>query len=638
VPESESTIVRGGKDRSTLLDVTPSGDASSDRLSLLVISDRVVVTKPLPPAGDLRIGRAPDVDLVIDDPSISRSHAILSIGPPLTITDLGSANGTMVGDRPLAPSEKVPLSSGDVIRVGSTTLIVQRRSRGMLAQRIVGHDYFEVRLDEECTRAERDDKRFAIARIVCRPPPSPTVIHEVLTACGRENDVVGEYSPGEIEILMVDTSADEARAAIDQLTAALRHRRIEGKPGLACFPGDGRTSHVLMHRASPVKAGRAPRDDFSTSGAVVVDPRMQELYRLAERIGAGQIPVLILGETGVGKEVLAERLHRMSPRADKPYLKLNCAALSETLLESELFGYEKGAFTGAAGTKPGLLESANGGSVFLDEIGELPYTLQVKLLRVLEERSVLRVGGLKPRPLDVRFFAATNRDLDGEIARGAFRQDLYFRLSGAILEIPPLRERLGEIAALAAAFAETAAQQVGLAGPPAIADEALALLQRYSWPGNIRELRNVIDRAVLLCGAGPIMPRHLPLEKMQATHYAGEAPPAAARVAAPRAPEPAAPRASAPSHPPHQLFGSGPMRDDAIPFPLPGREDDTQVNLRVDEPPDSPDTAGERERILEALAACMGNQTAAAKRLGIARRTLINKLERYGISGPRKQR
>jgi two-component system, NtrC family, response regulator AtoC len=630
VPESESTIIRGGKDRSTLLDVTPSGDASSDRLSLLVISDQLVVTKQLPAAGDLRIGRSPDVDIVIDDPSISRSHAVLSIGPPLTITDLGSANGTVVGDRPLNTGETVPLSSGDVIRVGSTTLIVQRRSRGMLAQRIVGHDYFEVRLDEECTRAERDDKPFAIARILCRPAPAPTVIHEVLTACKRESDVIGEYSPGEIEILMVETSSEQARAAVEQMTSELGRKKIDAKAGLACFPRDGRTSHVLIHRASPAKAASAPRESPAASGAVVVDPRMQELYRLAERIGAGHIPVLILGETGVGKEVLAERLHRMSPRATKPYLKLNCAALSETLLESELFGYEKGAFTGAAGTKPGLLESANGGSVFLDEIGELPYALQVKLLRVLEERSVLRVGGLKPRPLDVRFFAATNRDLEAEIARGAFRQDLYFRLSGAILEIPPLRERVAEVRALAAAFADAAAKQVGLAEPPALSDEALALLQRYSWPGNIRELRNVIDRAVLLCGAGPILPRHLPLEKMQATHYAGEAPAAAP---APPAPAPAPPRPN-----PHELFRTGNAQGDAVPYPLPGHEDDTQVNLRIDESSGTSESAGERERILEALAACMGNQTAAAKRLGIARRTLINKLERYGISGPRKRR
>src|SRR5262249_9872312 len=153
------------------------------------------------------------------------------------------------------------------------------------------------------------------------------------------------------------------------------------------------------------------------------------------------INVLILGETGVGKEVMAERIHRLSPRAPKPRLGLNCAALSESLLESELFGHERGAFTGAQQTKPGLLETAEGGTIFRDEVGELPMAIQVKLLRVLEERLIWRVGALKPRPIDVRIVAATNRDLEAEIARGAFRRDLYFRLNGITLRIPPLRER-----------------------------------------------------------------------------------------------------------------------------------------------------------------------------------------------------
>jgi transcriptional regulator with PAS, ATPase and Fis domain len=336
---------------------------------------------------------------------------------------------------------------------------------------------------------------------------------------------------------------------------------------------------------------------------VPVDRTMQDLYSLAARVAPGTIAVLILGETGVGKEVLAEKVHLLSPRAERPYLRLNCAALSETLLESELFGHERGAFTGAVVAKPGLLETADGGSVFLDEVGELPLSTQVKLLRVIEDRTVLRVGGLKPRRIDVRFIAATNRELDAEVARGAFRQDLFFRLNGATLVIPPLRERLGEVPELVESFRRQAASQLGHATVPGISAEALATLQQYSWPGNIRELRNVIERAVLLCGAGPILPSHLPLEKMRVTFS----------MVSPAALPPPAPRPSAPPDP------------SEVPTPALLRRG-AQLTPEA-----------ERAQIEEALLACGGNQTRAAQRLGIGRRTLINRLEEFGLVRPRKR-
>ena len=179
---------------------------------------------------------------------------------------------------------------------------------------------------------------------------------------------------------------------------------------------------------------------------------MQELYALATRIAAGELSVLLLGETGVGKEVLAETIHSRSPRAGRPFVGLSCAALTETLLESELFGHERGAFTGATQAKPGLIETAEGGTLFLDEIGEMAPGVQAKLLRVLEERKVTPVGGVKARAIDVRILSASNRDLAREIAIGRFRADLFYRLSGATLVIPPLRERKGEVAPLAQRF------------------------------------------------------------------------------------------------------------------------------------------------------------------------------------------
>ena len=263
---------------------------------------------------------------------------------------------------------------------------------------------------------------------------------------------------------------------------------------------------------------------------------MQDLYSMVERIAWSDISVLIFGETGVGKERLADAVHRHSRRASMPFIRLNCAALTETLLESELFGHEKGSFTGAQSAKAGLLESANGGTVFLDEVGDMPMTTQVKLLRVIEERKVRRVGALKPLPIDVRFVAATNRDLELEVQRGSFRKDLFFRLNGISFVIPPLRERVGEIAGLARNLVSEACQRLGRSTEPELSREVLALLDQYLWPGNIRELRNVIERAVLLCTGDRLDLSHLPAEKMS-SHFAARktahAPTAPAPLATP---------------------------------------------------------------------------------------------------------
>ena len=218
---------------------------------------------------------------------------------------------------------------------------------------------------------------------------------------------------------------------------------------------------------------------------------MRRVYGLANSAARGVISVLIVGETGVGKDVMANEIHRMSPRAKAPFVTLNCAALSESLLETELFGHEKGAFTGATDTKAGLLESAPGGTVFLDEIGELPPAAQAKLLRVLENGELLRVGGLRPRRIDVRLVAATNADLDAAIAAGKFRRDLYYRINGCVVVLPPLRERTSEILPLARHFAAA----LGCAQFTGAAERALCA---HPWPGNVRELKTVVERAVLL--------------------------------------------------------------------------------------------------------------------------------------------
>jgi transcriptional regulator with PAS, ATPase and Fis domain len=354
--------------------------------------------------------------------------------------------------------------------------------------------------------------------------------------------------------------------------------------------GIGNLSILLQHRPRAVThpgsaAGSTPGD----ADIVVTDPQMKSLHDLVRQVAGSKIGVLLLGETGVGKEVFARAVHRSSPRAAGPFVEINCAAVTETLLESELFGHEKGAFTNAIAGKQGLIELAHGGTLFLDEIGDMPQATQAKLLRVIEDAQLRRVGGLKTRAIDVRFVAATNSDLETQMASGAFRRDLYFRLNGVTIEIPPLRERLGELEALANRFIVRTCQRDGTP-PPALTPEALELMRRYRWPGNVRELKNMIERAVLLSGGGPIRAEHLSGEKLRAP-TGTPAPPALQVVEA-------AERAL--------LRGRG--------------------------------TSDERQSIVEALERAGGNQTVAARLLGMSRRTLVNRLDEYDLARPRKHK
>jgi transcriptional regulator with GAF, ATPase, and Fis domain len=338
---------------------------------------------------------------------------------------------------------------------------------------------------------------------------------------------------------------------------------------------------------------------------VLLDPEMKRAHEIAVRAAQSGISVLISGETGAGKEVFAETIHLRSSRRSKPLLRLNCAALPEALLESELFGHERGAFTGATQAKAGLLESNDQGTVFLDEIGEMPLSTQAKLLRVLEEKTILRVGATKPRRIDVRFIWATNRDLRAEARAGRFRQDLYFRIAGVEFSIPPLRRRQSEIEPLARLFLERFCRRSGLPVPE-LTSEALAALHAYSWPGNVRELRNVMERAPFLCVDGVITLEHVPrdgieeqglfpTDEQEATEVFVPAPPAIRNM------------------PP------GPAGFGAPPPGLRARDDEA-----------------DRARLSWALEQCAGNQTRAARLLGISRRTLINHIERLNMPRPKK--
>ena len=357
--------------------------------------------------------------------------------------------------------------------------------------------------------------------------------------------------------------------------------------------------------SSPGLPGAGPH--VGAASAVILDPTMQRLYALLDVIAPSPLNVMVLGETGTGKEVFAEAIHLGSRRAHAPLLRINCAALSGSLLESELFGHEKGSFTGALGAKAGLFEAADGGTVFLDEVGELPVETQAKLLRVIERGEVIRLGSVHPRRVDVRYVAATNRDLQQLIAVNRFRSDLFFRLNGFTVTLPPLRKRRKEVVPLARFFLDRAAQ----GRQYLLGSHAEAALEAYAWPGNVRELKNVVERALVLAGPhGRIEPSHLQLLEAHGQEQQLHAQ------------EPFGPNDTVPPTP----YGGVPaVQGGWQPMPQ------AQADLRAQR------ESWERQQIVSALERTSGNQKEAAILLGISRRTLINKIEAYGIARPRKR-
>jgi DNA-binding NtrC family response regulator len=264
---------------------------------------------------------------------------------------------------------------------------------------------------------------------------------------------------------------------------------------------------VALHRQ--VETLRKEVDD-QFEPIVSTNKQMGAQLAMAKQAASSSVTVLLLGETGTGKEVVARAIHRWSPRSNKPFIAVNCAAFPENLLENELFGHEKGAFTGATKREPGKIEIAEGGTLFLDEIGDMPLTMQSHLLRVLQDRTFYRVGGTQEVRTDVRFLAATNKDLKQAIRQGTFREDLYFRLAVISIALPPLRERMEDLSALIQHFLNRPSN-VGLCKRLTLSDAAFQALQQYSWPGNVRELENVLTRALVLCPGDTIGPEHLSL-------------------------------------------------------------------------------------------------------------------------------
>jgi two-component system response regulator AtoC len=358
----------------------------------------------------------------------------------------------------------------------------------------------------------------------------------------------------------------------------------------------------------------APAEVRGRFGLIGTSAEMQSIFAVIEKVADTPSTVLITGESGTGKELVAKALHEHSSRKNQPFIKINCAAIPKTLMESELFGYEKGAFTGATSSKPGRFELADGGTLFLDEIGEIPVEMQVKLLRAIQESEFERVGGIKTLKVDVRLVTATNRDLEQEIQRGAFRDDLYYRLNVVPLQIPPLRKRTGDIPMLVShiikKFNERLKKQIS-----GISDEALAVLEAHPWPGNIRELENVLERTILFCQGDRIERADLQLGSGSDAAHA-----AAAANAVPVA---TSAQSSSGAHAP---IGLDDEDDDAVGGELAGSASGSLKDIVRAET-----SRVERELIVKALDETSGNVTQAARLLKISRKSLQMKMKEFGL-------
>ncbi len=616
---------------------TPS---KSTGFVLRVAAPGSLLSFPLPNEGEICVGRGLNADLRVPLPDMSRRHCTLKwTDKGLTLCDMGSSNGTVLRGEKLSANEWTKLSLREPIVIGDAVLIVHEGSVTDAPRRLVGHEAFEAALEAHIGTFAKTHEPFGVCAIELT---SEAAWSDFVVGLVSKNDVVGFLSESAIRLLLVNRTPGELDVLAGFLAKSLTQFNPARKVEMRACPRDGNTMASLYSGVRTRARDVASRETRRPSAPVVVSAAMRKVYSLIDEVAPTPTSILILGETGVGKDVLARSIHQKSDRVAAPLVGLNCAALPESLLESELFGYERGAFTGAVTSKQGLLESAEGGTVFLDEVGEMPLATQAKLLRVLEERKVMRLGGLKPKTVNFRLLSATNRNLQGEISAGRFRADLFYRINGLAVTIPPLRERRDEIIPLAMLFAEKAAVTLGK-NVPLFSADVLECLERYMWPGNIRELKSVVERAVLLSRAGTVMVEHLPEEVV------------ALAVSRPPPMDPAPPTLT--SMKALKSTGSGPLPsladedDDASPHPPPTIRHGSGAT-----PPPSAPASGtaaipsaapaslrdeveklEYERIVDALKKHGGNQTRAAKALGITRRALIIRLERYGLPRPRKE-
>jgi len=572
----------------------------ASRTVLVVYHRNGAEIAPLRRGKALVVGRTPGSDLVIRDESLSRRHASFEISDEgIRVEDLGSTNGTWLRGQSVGVET---LSPGDTVLLGDVTAVVQAIG-GEPRLGLDGHDGFVGMLRREVVRGRHFGRPVALMMI--RAADRGVGLHtwaQSIPELVRSVDGVALYGGDIVEVLLPETTAGEARELAAKVLAS--RQDVALLAGVGAMPESATSAeslleacrHALKRATSAEPVVVAPsggvteeRGPASTppSGIVSESEAMRQLLVMARRVARGHIPLLLHGETGTGKEVLAKLVHHEGPRADKAQVTVNCAAIPASLVESTLFGHMKGAFTGAHQSQPGVFEAAEGGTVFLDEIGELPAQAQAALLRVLESKTIVRVGSTKEQRVDVRIVAASHRDLEQMVERGEFREDLLYRLNAIVLELPPLRERREDILPLARGFLR-AANEENAASVATIEPDAAAALEAADWPGNIRELKNAIDRAVVIAESDSVKLRDLP-ERVRSASF-------------------------------EVLEGS------MLP-PLP-----RDARLRGDG--ESFRACMERLEtavLTEAIDEVGGNQTEAAKQLDMPRRTLVHKIKVLGV-------
>jgi DNA-binding NtrC family response regulator len=592
-----------------------SGAPGRDDEYLLCIDGERSFRVRLPASDELVIGRGPHAGMSIDDPLVSRTHArLVRVGDGLLLSDLGSRHGTMINGEPLVESRM--LRSGDVIGIGSLLLVVRRSARATHGRDVGEQSMLVRRLAEELARAAQYERELSLIVVRWTDRDNALAVLSAIADRLRVIDSVAPLGTRHAGILLPELGADEAA----RLAAELGEITAGGSPvaraiGIATAPADGIDADTVLTAARAACDAATPgtpafaRDAVETITAgpqriLVADPGMSRLYELARRLARSSIPILIQGETGAGKELAAATIHAFSARAGGPFVSVNCAAIPETLAESELFGHARGSFSGAHAAKPGYLELASGGTLFLDEVGELAPSVQAKLLRVLETGELMRVGEIVPRRLDLRIVAATNRDLRREIEDGRFRSDLFFRLGAGRLELPPLRDRPRDLGVLASTVLADACRR--LERPPlALSIGAAIALYRHDWPGNIRELRHAIEYGAAAApdGATELERWHLPAGLAAAAREA--------RDTDERNPAPPVLRLEAPA----------PIPPAATPVPASGFRPIADEVREL-----------ERSRMIAALRATAGLQNRAAELIEMPLRTFVTKLRRYAIT------